>query len=32
MKKLCLLLLIVGIALVVAKQKGLIKVETGNDH
>jgi hypothetical protein len=32
MKKLLLILLIVGIAVVIAKQAGLIKIDTSHDH
>lgn len=32
MKKLLLILLIIGIAVVVAKQAGLIKIDTGDEH
>lgn len=32
MKKLLLILLVVGIAFVVAKQTGLIKIDAGQEH
>jgi len=32
MKKVLLILLIVGIAVMVAKQAGLIKLDTGDEH